>query len=80
MRYVPKRRLKFDYKSGDGPLSLIFEAGDEGGTKRFLPHTWKVTFATTFPAIYYASLTLGAQYNYVYPAMALPTMYYYYVG
>jgi hypothetical protein len=80
MRYVPKTRLKFDYKSGDGPLSLIFEAGDEGGFKKFVPHTWKVTLATNLPAIYYASITLGAQYNYIYPAMALPTIYYFIIG
>ena len=78
MRYVPKTRLKFDHISGDGPLSLIFEAGDTG--KNFLPHTWKVTLATSLPALYYASLTLGAQYNYIYPAMLLPSFYYYVVG
>ena len=78
MRYVPKTRLKFDHISGDGPLSLIFDAGDNG--YNFLPHTWKVTLATSLPAIYYASLTLGAQYNYIYPAMALPSIYYYIVG
>jgi hypothetical protein len=30
MRYVPKTRLKFDHTSGDGPLSLIFDASDSG--------------------------------------------------
>ena len=78
LRYVPKTRLKFDHIWGDGPLSLVYEAGDD--SKKFLPHTWKVTLATSLPAIYYASETLGAQYSYIYPAMLLPTIFYYIVG
>ena len=78
MRYIPKKRLKFDILSGDGPLSLVFDAGDD--SQKFLPHTWKVTLATTLPAIYYASETLGAQYSYIYPAMFLPTLYYKWAG
>jgi len=70
--------LKFDHVSGDGPLSLVFDAGENGN--KFLPDTWKVTLAATFPAVYYASMTLGAQYNYVYPAMFLPGIYYYFAG
>lgn len=29
MRFIPKHKLNFDYLSGDGPLSLIFEASED---------------------------------------------------
>ena len=62
LRYVPKKRLNFDYLSADGPMALVFQADDQGGAKAFAPHTWKVTLATTFPAYYYAqTLSLGPQ-------------------
>lgn len=33
LRYVPKTRMKFEYQSGDGPMSLIFDGGEDGKKK-----------------------------------------------
>ena len=53
MRYVPKTRMKFDYQGGDGPMCLIFDAGD---SRKYTSakHTWKVTMLGAMPAAYYA--------------------------
>jgi hypothetical protein len=75
MRYVPKRRMKFDYQGGDGPMCLIFDAGDPSKYTS-AKHTWKVAALSAAPAAYYANLTLAAQFWYVYPMMFLPTAYY----
>ena len=79
MRYIPKKRLKFDHLGGEGPMTLLYEADAKSGAK-WRPHTWKATLAGTLPCYYYASLTLSAQYWQVYPLMFLPSLYYYYDG
>ena len=28
LRYIPQKRLKFDYLGSDGPLELLFESSD----------------------------------------------------
>jgi len=55
MLYIPKRRLDFSYLSGDGPLSLVFEASEElQKASIWRPHNYKITLATMLPALYMA--------------------------
>ena len=64
--------MKFDYHSGDGPMSLIFE----GDRKRKFPlHTWKYTSALSMPIGYYALLEFGMQYWLLFPALLTPSIY-----
>jgi len=58
LKYVPKRRLKFEYRSGDGPMSLIFDGGEANG-KKFSNTLGKVVVGSTLPACYGAFMTFG---------------------
>ena len=75
---MPKRRLSFDYKCGDGPLHLLYEGCDQS---TFRPHTWKVTLATALPAYYYGAFCMAANpYSFLFPLVFSPTLYYMYDG
>ena len=73
-RYVPKKRMKFNYRGGDGPMSLIFK-GPDSSYKRYAPHTWKLSFLSAVPASYYAFLTLGVEYWFCYPLAFTPALF-----
>ena len=75
---MPKKRLIFDYASGDGPLHLLFEGCKQSA---FRPHTWKVTLAGALPAYYYGAYVLAANpYSFLLPLIFTPTLYYMYDG
>ncbi len=69
MRYIPKKRLFFDFASPEGPLALIYEASDSY-LKR--ANNWKLSFAAALPASGLAYYTLGAAYLWAYPMLFLP--------
>ena len=56
MRYVPKQRMFFTHRGGDGPMALLYDDGVKD-RKAYLA-TWKVCLMTALPASYYASITL----------------------
>jgi len=69
VRYIPKKRLFFDFASPEGPLALIYEASDSY-IKR--ANNWKLSFAAALPASGLAYYTLGAAYLWAYPMLFLP--------
>ena len=75
MRYMPKRRLKFDYQSGDGPLHLLFEGAPNVSKTRL--NTWKVVFAPMLPLYYFgAEMLAGNPLDFLLPLMFIPSLYY----
>lgn len=77
LRFIPKKKLKFDHLSGDGPLSLVYEASkDQQKTNKYRPQTGRVYLAATLPALYMATVSLPLdQLMFVYPAMIIPAIY-----
>lgn len=57
VRYIPKKRLHFDFSSPEGPLSLIYHASDALHIKAIF---WKISTMITLPAAYMAYLTLSS--------------------
>ena len=74
MRYVPKRRLRFNYLAGDGKMCLVFNAGENN---KHSTATWKVTLMTSLPAAMYAFQMLGPEFWFCYPMMLSPSLYYF---
>ncbi|CDW72833.1 UNKNOWN [Stylonychia lemnae] len=72
IRYIPKKRLQFDYVCADGPMHLIFQASEDN-LKR--TQSWKISTAVAVPATLLAYFTLGASQMFVYPMLFLPTLY-----
>jgi len=69
--------LKFDHLSGDGPLSLVFEASKaQQDRARVRPAAGKVAFFGSLPPLYLASTSLPAEWlMFIYPAMVIPAIY-----
>lgn len=58
-------------------MALVYESAPN---MKFKTRLWQGVFLTTLPAIYYASMVLGAAYPALYPAMLLPSLYSYRVS
>ena len=72
MRYIPKKKLNFDYDCPEGPLSLIYQASDDFYGKI---NNWKLSVGTAIPATYLAYYTFGLTYWWAYPMMYLPAVF-----
>lgn len=75
LRHVPKSRMKFNYKCGDGKMSLIFDAGDANKNK-FKNTFGKAVIGASLPACLMAMQTFGPAFWLYYPAMMLPAAYF----
>ena len=69
VRYIPKKRLMFDFASPEGPLALLYH-GSDANYKR--ENNWKISTAVALPATTLAYYTLGAAYWWAYPMLFLP--------
>lgn len=56
VRYIPKKRLRFDYSSPEGPLALIHHSSDAFYKRA---NNWKLSLSAALPAAALASFTLG---------------------
>jgi hypothetical protein len=72
MRYIPKKKLRFDFNSPEGPLTLVFQ-GSDNFFKR--AQNWKLSTAVSLPAAVMAFYTLGPAYWWAYPMLLLPTVF-----
>lgn len=72
MRYIPKHRLKFQYDSPEGPMTLIFQSSDAFYKRA---DSWKLSTLVSLPATALAYYTFGAAYMWAYPMLFLPTFY-----
>lgn len=70
VRYIPKKRLRFDFDSPEGPLALLFHSSDSFYKRA---NNWKLSTAVTVPAAVFAYMTLGAQYWWAYPMLFVPS-------
>ena len=80
LRFVPKKKMNFDYLSGDGPLSLVFEASAESQrVAKYRPNAGKVYLAGLIPALYMAWISLSVEHLMLtYAAMIVPSIYSFY--
>ena len=71
VRYIPKKKLMFDYRSPEGPMALVYQASDD-----FYKRTqnWKLSTMIATPAAALGYFTLGAQYWWAYPILFIPTL------
>jgi hypothetical protein len=72
IRYIPKKRLRFNYNSPEGPLALVFHASDSFYKQA---NNWKLSTAVAMPAACMAYFTLGAQFWWAYPMLFLPSVF-----
>lgn len=75
IRYIPKKKLQFDYISPEGPLTLVFQASDAFYKRQ---NNWLLSTGAAIPATALAYYTLGAQFWWVYPMLYLPTLFHLY--
>lgn len=76
MRFIPKSRLKFDYLSGDGPLSLVFEASKAQQAKSKQRKLVGKFSMAALPMVCLASILMPlGQPVFVYPLMFVPALY-----
>lgn len=71
MRYIPKKRLRFDYISPEGPLALVFHASDAYYKRA---NNWKISTAAAVPATALAYFTIGSQFWWAYPMLFVPSL------
>ena len=69
VRYIPKKRLQFDFTSPEGPLALVYEGSDDYFKRA---NNWKLSFAAALPATALAYFSLGGAYMWAYPMLFLP--------
>jgi len=72
VRYIPKRRMRFDFNSPEGPLSLVFHSSDNFYKRA---NNWKLSTAVALPASIMAYMTLGAQFWWAYPMLFVPSLF-----
>ena len=71
IRYIPTKRLHFDFISPEGPLALLFESSDHLSKRA---QNWKISTAVAIPAATLAYYTLGAAYWWAYPMLFLSSL------
>eukprot|EP00347_Sterkiella_histriomuscorum_P004220 403361286 len=72
IRYIPKKKLQFNYITADGPMHLFYESGENFKQRM---QNWKISSAVATPAALMAYFTLGSTYLWAYPMLFLPTIY-----
>ena len=72
VRYIPKKRLLFDFASPEGPLALLYHASDANYKRE---NNWKISVGVAIPATTLAYYTLGAAYWWAYPMLFLPVVF-----
>jgi hypothetical protein len=72
VRYVPKKRLNFDYASPEGPLALIYHASDAYYKRA---NNWKLTLGSGVPAFAACYFAFGPAFLWAYPVVFLPAVF-----
>ncbi len=73
VRYIPKKRLRFDYNTPEGPMALVYQAGDANFKRA---NNWKIGTMIAAPATGFAYYTLAAtQFWWTYPLAFLPVLF-----
>lgn len=72
VRYIPKKRLHFDFASPEGPLALVYHASDAYFKRA---NNWKISLGSGVPAFAAAYFALGPAYLFAYPLVFLPAVF-----
>lgn len=76
LRYIPRKKLHFNHLSGDGPMSLVFEACPDSSAKLNKKATlWRYMAAIAAPMVYVSSVYLPAEFVLLPGAVFVPTLY-----